>query len=149
MRLRHPDGTVVHLGYGTNVLPAEDVDGLVAQVEAIDWSGRAADALRERVRDRAAHLREAAHRHETAATSLDRHAAETDRLKDAIAEIEAKARSLVADAQGRARTRDGLASSDHDAVRVQADPDDAALLQFTLPPSGHQDWLEAEIPGIR
>ena len=32
MRLRHPDGTVVHLGYGTNVLPAEDVDGLVAQV---------------------------------------------------------------------------------------------------------------------
>ena len=31
MRLRHPDGTVVHLGYGTNVLPAEDVDGLVAQ----------------------------------------------------------------------------------------------------------------------
>ena len=27
MRLRHPDGTVVHLGYGTNVLPAEDVDG--------------------------------------------------------------------------------------------------------------------------
>lgn len=34
MRLRHPDGTVVHLGYGTNVLPAEDVDGLVAQVGA-------------------------------------------------------------------------------------------------------------------
>ncbi|MCD4532686.1 metabolite traffic protein EboE [Nocardioides sp. cx-169] len=31
MRLRHPDGTVVHLGYGTNVLPAEDVEGLVAQ----------------------------------------------------------------------------------------------------------------------
>jgi len=27
MRLRHRDGTVVHLGYGTNVLPAEDVDG--------------------------------------------------------------------------------------------------------------------------
>jgi sugar phosphate isomerase/epimerase len=34
MRLRHPDGTVVHLGYGTNVLPAEDVDGLVAQATA-------------------------------------------------------------------------------------------------------------------
>lgn len=33
MRLRHPDGTVVHLGYGTNVLPAEDVDGLVRQVQ--------------------------------------------------------------------------------------------------------------------
>ena len=26
MRLQHPDGTVVHLGYGTNVLPAEDVE---------------------------------------------------------------------------------------------------------------------------
>lgn len=34
MRLRHPDGTVVHLGYGTNVLPAEDVDGLIRQVGA-------------------------------------------------------------------------------------------------------------------
>ena len=32
MRLRHPDGTVVHLAYGTNVHPAEDVDGLVAQL---------------------------------------------------------------------------------------------------------------------
>ena len=35
MRLRHRDGTVVHLGYGTNVLPAEDVDGLVAQAAAM------------------------------------------------------------------------------------------------------------------
>ncbi|PKH44415.1 Xylose isomerase-like TIM barrel [Nocardioides alpinus] len=34
MRLRHRDGTVVHLAYGTNVLPAEDVDGLVAQAAA-------------------------------------------------------------------------------------------------------------------
>ena len=35
MRLRHPDGTVVHLGYGTNVLPAEDVDGLVEQATSM------------------------------------------------------------------------------------------------------------------
>ncbi|MDP3890726.1 MAG: xylose isomerase, partial [Nocardioides sp.] len=35
MRLRHPDGTVVHLGYGTNVLPAEDVDGVVAQATGL------------------------------------------------------------------------------------------------------------------
>ncbi|GAA1940849.1 metabolite traffic protein EboE [Nocardioides hwasunensis] len=34
MRLRHPDGTVVHLGYGTNVLPAEDVEGLIDQVSS-------------------------------------------------------------------------------------------------------------------
>ncbi len=31
MRLRHPDGSVVHLAYGTNVLPAQDIDGLAAQ----------------------------------------------------------------------------------------------------------------------
>ena len=44
MRLRHPDGTVVHLGYGTNVLPAEDVDGLIAQV------GTYGDRLRQHLR---------------------------------------------------------------------------------------------------
>lgn len=32
MRLTHRDGTVVHLAYGTNVHPAEDVDGLVEQL---------------------------------------------------------------------------------------------------------------------
>jgi sugar phosphate isomerase/epimerase len=32
MRLRHPDGTTVHLGYCSNVHPAEDVDGIVAQL---------------------------------------------------------------------------------------------------------------------
>lgn len=31
MRFQHPDGSVVHLSYGTNVLPAQDVDGLAAQ----------------------------------------------------------------------------------------------------------------------
>ncbi|MGH3358366.1 MAG: metabolite traffic protein EboE [Nocardioidaceae bacterium] len=31
MRLRHPDGTVVHLAYGTNVLPAQDVDAIAEQ----------------------------------------------------------------------------------------------------------------------
>ncbi|MEO9326270.1 metabolite traffic protein EboE [Nocardioides sp. C4-1] len=43
MRLRHPDGTVVHLGYGTNVLPAEDVDGLVEQ--AVGVGGRIRSVL--------------------------------------------------------------------------------------------------------
>ena len=31
MRLRHADGTTVHLGYCTNVHPAEDLPGIVAQ----------------------------------------------------------------------------------------------------------------------
>ncbi|GAA1979237.1 metabolite traffic protein EboE [Isoptericola halotolerans] len=32
MRFRHPDGTVLHVSYGTNVHPAQDVDGLVDQL---------------------------------------------------------------------------------------------------------------------
>jgi sugar phosphate isomerase/epimerase len=34
MRLRHSDGQTVHLAYGTNVHPAEDLDGIVAQFDA-------------------------------------------------------------------------------------------------------------------
>lgn len=32
--LRHPDGTAVHLSYGTNVHPAETLDGVLAQLDA-------------------------------------------------------------------------------------------------------------------
>lgn len=33
MRLRHPGGELVHLGYCTNVHPAEDLDGILAQLD--------------------------------------------------------------------------------------------------------------------
>ncbi|WP_107079708.1 metabolite traffic protein EboE, partial [Micromonospora sp. MH33] len=33
MRLRHADGTTVHLGYCTNVHPAEDLPGILAQLD--------------------------------------------------------------------------------------------------------------------
>ncbi|MGV4988836.1 metabolite traffic protein EboE [Streptomyces sp. NRAIS4] len=33
MRLRHPDGTVLHLAYCTNVHPAEDFDGVLRQLD--------------------------------------------------------------------------------------------------------------------
>jgi len=33
MRLRHPDGTTVHLSYCTNVHQAEDLDGIIAQLD--------------------------------------------------------------------------------------------------------------------
>ncbi|GAA1565018.1 metabolite traffic protein EboE [Dactylosporangium maewongense] len=33
MRLRHPDGQVVHLAYGTNVHPAEDLPGILTQLD--------------------------------------------------------------------------------------------------------------------
>lgn len=43
MRLRHPDGSTVHLAYCTNVHPAQDVAGLVDQIE------RYCGAVRERL----------------------------------------------------------------------------------------------------
>ena len=42
MRFRHDDGSVVHLAYCTNVHPAEDVDGLVAQLSRFAAPVRAA-----------------------------------------------------------------------------------------------------------
>jgi sugar phosphate isomerase/epimerase len=43
MRFRHPDGTLVHLAYCTNVHPADDLDGVLAQL------ARYAEPVRERL----------------------------------------------------------------------------------------------------
>jgi hypothetical protein len=43
MRFRHPDGSIVHLAYCTNVHPAEDLDGVVDQL------GRFAEPIREKL----------------------------------------------------------------------------------------------------
>ena len=48
-------------------------DRLVAQAESVPWHGRAAEAMRTRIKERANHLRVAAGHHETAADSLARH----------------------------------------------------------------------------
>ena len=61
---------------------------LVSHAESLHWSGRAADAMRERVRERAVRLREAAARHDTAADALDVHGREVDGVKDAIADAQ-------------------------------------------------------------
>ncbi len=61
---------------------------LVTRSDEVAWSGRAADSMRERVRDRAAHLREAANAHDTAAATLEKHLTECDRLGESIAGIE-------------------------------------------------------------
>lgn len=98
-------------------------DRLVAQVDALNWRGRAAVALRARVQERAALLRKCAGAHETAAESLDRHLAEVDRLKDSITGIERRAASLVGE---DAELRD----------------------RFTPPPPGHKAWLTASLPGL-
>jgi hypothetical protein len=94
-------------------------DQLVARSETLHWSGRAADAMRERVRERAARLREAAARHETAATSLETHGAEVDGLKDAILDVERRSRALVAD---------------------------GVVDETDTPAPGHKDWLGVTLP---
>ena len=97
-------------------------DLLVAQTEGIGWTGRAADAMGERVRDRASHLRAAAAQHDTAADSLLHHLHEVTTLKDAIADIERRASSL--------------------------DADDPCLAGLTPPHTGHKDWLAVSLPGL-
>src|SRR5690242_20908280 len=88
-------------------------DRLVAQAETVAWSGRAGDAMRERIRERAAGLRETAARHDAAADSLEAHTVLVDELKDSIAENERRATALL---------------------------EDGALPQFEPPAPGHKDW---------
>ncbi|MEJ7796756.1 MAG: hypothetical protein WKF50_14470 [Nocardioides sp.] len=124
-------------------------DQLVTQTESIGWAGRAADSMRERIRERATHLRAAAAQHESAADALDRHLQDVDAAKDTISNTERKATSMVADA----RTRVARIQADNDAdadsgVRRVADADDQALAGFTPPPAGHKDWLTVTLPGL-
>lgn len=91
-------------------------DHLVARTEALGWEGRAAESLRERIRDRATLVREVAERHDTAADSLERHRVEVDRLQEQIAATERRAGQLT-------------------------DPSG-----FEPPPPGHRDWLTVELP---
>jgi hypothetical protein len=95
---------------------------LVAQAEAVTWAGRAGDSMRERVRDRASRLREAADRHDAAADTLDNHLQLVDELKDSIAEVERRATALL---------------------------DDGALPRFEPPAPGHKDWLAVSLPGVQ
>jgi hypothetical protein len=88
---------------------------LVAQAEGVPWTGRAAETMRERVRDRAARMRDAARLHDEAAQSLEKHLTEVAHLSEAIAAVEHRHRSQEADATG--------------AVSAET------------PPPGHRDWL--------
>ena len=96
-------------------------DRIVSQAEAVSWTGRAGDAMRERVRERAGRQREAADRHDVAAASLDAHLQAVDGLKDSIAETERRASALV---------------------------DDGTLASFEPPSTGHKDWLAVSLPGV-
>ncbi|MBM0127139.1 hypothetical protein IMY96_20495 [Pimelobacter simplex] len=122
-------------------------DELVARVEGLGWTGRAADAMRQRVTDRASHLRVAAERHTGAADALAGHAESVDAVREEIAATEARVTALVADARARiaaiaARNEVG------DGLQVSPDPLDEALVAFTPPPTGHRDWLAVDVPGL-
>jgi len=121
-------------------------DRLVDQLETLDWQGRAAADMRSRIQDRAAHLRESAGQHESAAESLEHHLAEVDRLKDAIATTERKASSLVTDARTRIAQLDR--HDDPAGVRREATDTDRLLDQFAPPKPGHKDWLTVTLPGL-
>ena len=108
---------------------------LVSQAEAVPWHGKAAESMRERIRERAAHLRAAAAQHDAAADSLAAHLVEVDRLKEAIDVRSRKASTLVEDARTRSSEGSG-------------DGADAALAAFTPPPAGHRDWLTVDLPGL-
>ena len=102
---------------------------LVTHSDEIAWTGRAADAMRERVRDRAAHLREAAHAHDTAADSLEKHLAECDRLTEAIAGVE-RARVVARRRRPHPDRPDPARAADHDGVRATPTHEDQALAAF-------------------
>lgn len=121
-------------------------DHLVSRTEQIAWTGRAADAMRERIRQRAVHLRGAAARHDEAAETLERHASEVDTLKDAIVAIERRATALLEDARSRVARLDGTAVPD--GVCRDPAPSDRVLTTFDPPPPGHRDWLGVSLPGL-
>jgi hypothetical protein len=120
-------------------------DHLVGRAEQVGWHGRAAEAMRARVRDRAARLREAAGRHDGAADALERHLHEVTAATDAIAAVERRAATLVAEARARAERHE---RERRDGVEVRPTDDDRRLIAFDPPPPGHRDWLAVELPGL-
>ncbi|MFN8190870.1 MAG: hypothetical protein U0R78_10625 [Nocardioidaceae bacterium] len=123
-----------------------EADRLVGEAEAVWWTGWAADAMRSRARDRGAALRRTAALHDDAASALERHAAEIDRLKELIAWLERRAHSVVTAARDRlADLGRRLLAGVRDLV---PEPIDQLLDRFVPPPSGHRDWLTVELPGL-
>lgn len=116
-----------------------EADALLARAEATPWSGLAADAMRFRARTQVLALCRTAGLHDEAATALERHADDVDRLKALIAAIEGRVMDLVAAA--RNRLGDLIAA-------VAPDPVDELLARFVPPPSGHRDWLTVDLPGL-
>ena len=126
-------------------------DRLVSQAESVPWQGRAAEAMRTRVKERAAHLKAVAARHDTAAESLTRHVAEVDLVKETIESRSHKAAAMAEEARtraARAEYADTAASARGEAATALDAEADAALVAFDPPPAGHKDWLTVDLPGL-
>lgn len=122
-----------------------EADRLVGQADNTHWTGLAAEAMRARARDRAAALRRSGGLHDDAAQALERHAEAVDRLKELIAAIERRVRSLLDAARGRLAD---LAHAFAEGLRdVLPDPADEWLDRFAAPAPGHRDWLGVDVPG--
>ena len=121
-------------------------DQLVAQTEAVDWSGRAADAMRERIRERATHLRDVRRPARHRRRPLERHLTEVDELKDSIAESRAHGPRW---SPTPAPASPGRRHDDPDRRHAEPDDDDRAARRFEPPPPGHKDWLAVDPAGTR
>ena len=122
-----------------------EADRLLREAEAVQWQGLAADAMRTQARSRTQALRHTARLHDAAADALERHAAEVERVKALIAEIEDAARALVAGARERLA---GIAGAVSSGLGLTPDPVDEMLDRFVPPPPGHRDWLAVDLPGL-
>jgi hypothetical protein len=127
-------------GHGTAI--HAEAEELLGRAEAAPWEGLAADAMRLRVRGQVHALRHTARLHEDAATALERHADDVDRLKALIAAIEHQVMALVEAARSRLAGLVDLLDT------VLPDPVDELLAHFVPPPSGHRDWLAVDLPGL-
>jgi len=114
-----------------------EADELAARVDAVPWTGLAAEAMRRMARDHAARLRSCADAHDAAADALARHAREVDHLKEVIAAIEHRVLHLLEAATG------GLAGL---VAHVVPDVVDHWASHFDPPPSGSRAWLDVQVP---
>ena len=115
----------------------EQAEALLGNAESVPWMGAAADAMRELARQHAAGLRACAGLHEDAATALERHAREVDRVKDLIASIEHRVLGIVESATSRV-----VSLVDH----LVPDAFDDWVKDFKPPAHGSLAWLEVSVP---
>ena len=114
-----------------------EADELAGRVEAVPWTGLAADAMRSAARDHGARLRCCADAHDSAADALLRHVREVDHLKEVIAAVEHRVLHLIDAATS------GLAGL---VTHVVPGAIDHWLDHFDPPPSGSRAWLDVHVP---